>query len=700
MLRSLIQPENELIKLCQSQEWEKVKVLVANSPTEATPSAAACRGLANTALVSAIHNSAPLEVLKVLISTNSDQLMTVRHHRNGNALHEAIKHKASMEVIIFLINQIMKFEQESGWLYTGELKPVTLDLHTLSSKNTVMPSKKEHNYDDIALTAKFDTQCTLFNQIDHLRRTPLHYLVDRFSKESGESRDLVTAIHLLVQVFPPAVAKLDTDGLTPLDICLISPQNTNSLRAMEVEMKVFSLVKMMIKAYPPVAFPSINSAQATVCSGIDMVDMYEGAGIHNLGSFLIVNSRRLLKNTMEGHIAHNTLSHALMHGRHCSTIELLIGASKTKNPSWYTGHLYDWDEFEIEPPDEENESCMTIVSNDFEVPLHIAVTMRSSPEVVTHVVKSGPDASYIPDRCGLTPVCWSWIRFVIDEIEKDNREADDENENIIWTQPIVKSSKRRFLPSNFLDFHADLTDDLLKNVVEFMGVSDSIPASCLRHIHHMNIEKRNLWTKLSCLLPNAAKACAQNEKPNDKLFMNLDKIIHWSPVHAASYINCPRAVLLNAILNSPACLKSEDELGNLPIHYAAACQGYSKTLPIGVTFAPKIVQEKSRVFDIVPLHPDCTKSMNSSMQLPLHIAIDAEKEARVTMKNGNGLRRNRINRLQRMESKRPRIFDKRESIDNSPVLFLVNAYIESLEQPDGRTHLYPFMQAAGKNYYF
>jgi hypothetical protein len=680
MLRSLLQPESELLKLCHSREWQKVKLRCTNSPKEAKPTSSAYRGIANTALVVAIRNNAPLDVVAALIDANTDQLMKVRHHRHGNALHEAIKQRSAIDVVLFLIHKIIKLERESRWLSSGELKPMKLEFGPASVAPHV-----ERKGGDMSLPSRVHTHCTLFNQTDHFRRTPLHYLVERFSKETSGNSSFINAVQILVHAFPPAVGKADTDDLTPLAICLITPKNTSQLQEMEVEMKVFSLVKIMIQAFPSAATPSINSAQANVRSGIDMLYNHEATGgVRGQRSVLVTNARDVLMNTVDGNVSHNLLSHALMHGRHLSTIELLIGASQTSNPSWHTGHIHDWDEFETETeaPKRENESYMAIVSKDFEVPLHIAVTMRASPDVVAHVVQSEPDAASIPDRCGLTPICWTWIRFVIDEIKRADREST--TENAIVAQPTaVKKSKRRFLPNAYVEFNEKLTSDIASSVTEFMNETD------MRRLHHIrdmnnNIERRSLWSKLSNLLPSAAKAFAYNDKTSMNMLGRLDTITQWSPVHAASYISCPRAVLFAALYNCPSqSWKQVDELGNLPIHYAAARQGYSKSLPIGVTFSPHELKERSSVFDLVPLYPDCTKVVNCSGQLPIHIAIDKDKEARMSNSIFN-----------QKEKKRLKRSETKDSIADSPLLFLARADTESLEIRDGKTNLYPFIQAA------
>ena len=112
MLRTLIQPESKLIKLCQAREWQQVIQKLKLSSNEAKPSLSAYRGISSTALIVAIRNAAPLHVIKALVDANNDQLMKVRHHRHGNALHEAINYKSTIDVVLFLIETIIVLERE------------------------------------------------------------------------------------------------------------------------------------------------------------------------------------------------------------------------------------------------------------------------------------------------------------------------------------------------------------------------------------------------------------------------------------------------------------------------------------------------------------------------------------------------------------------------------------------------------------
>ena len=70
MLRSLIQPENVLIKLCQSREWEKVKSLLKTSPSEAKPTPSAYRGITSTALVFSILNGGDGKRFSIIVVFN------------------------------------------------------------------------------------------------------------------------------------------------------------------------------------------------------------------------------------------------------------------------------------------------------------------------------------------------------------------------------------------------------------------------------------------------------------------------------------------------------------------------------------------------------------------------------------------------------------------------------------------------------
>ena len=683
MLRTLIQPESRLVKLCQAREWEKVIQLVTSSPKEAIPSSSAYRGISITSLMVAIRNTAPLRVIKALVDANCDQLMKVRHHRHGNSLHEAIKYKSSIEIVIYLIEKIVDSEKESSWIIRGELRPVHIECqqHNMVATNQKLMQDSSPN--------KLHMHCTLFNQNDSLGRTPLHCLVDRFSKERSPSTDFMKALKLLITAFPPAVGKVDSEGLTPLDMSLITPQSTpNSLRGMEIEIKIFSLVKIMTDIFPSAAAPRINAAQAPLLKGT-----------HDVIEF---NVRQLLvsMNNMHGAISHNTLSRALMHGRHLSTIELLIGASKTPDPSWYTGQLQDWEEYDDESEHDqyqgENESCMAIVSKEFEIPLHIAVTMKAETEVIARLVEAKPESSTILDKHLLSPICWTWIRFVMDEIQ--SRGTDPGNEFTASRRSVVKASRRRFIPSTFMTVYDEVTEKALEEAKEIINNFSS--AIAIQKVSK-SVEKRSLWSNILNLLPNAARFISSHDKEK-RLFGSLSALkkgdIEWGPIHAAAYFDCPKGLLLSAIKNIPHGVKEVDQYGNLPLHYAAARKGYSKSIPIGPNGNLKDLSEDSNVFELVEFFPGGTMVKNSVGQLPLHIAIEEEKKLCSSEREKQRLKTRLFKASMGIEgNKRHRISTSNANLENSPLLCLVMADIDSLEQRDSVTNLYPFMQMAARS---
>ncbi len=705
MLRSLIQPESKLIKLCQSREWNKVIQLASALPKEAKPSSTAYRGIANTALIVAIRNTAPLKVIQALIDANSDQLMKVRHHRHGNALHEAIKYKSSIDVVLFLIETIVVLEKEVVWVNRGELRPVHIECKQSKNKRQISSQGLEESNDSSSTSSsafsssfaqsnkRLHTHCTLFNQNDSMGRTPLHCLVDRFCKGIGPSKDFINALKLLIIAFPPAVGKVDSEGLTPLDISLITPNSMlTTLRGMDIEIKIYNLVKIMIDAFPSAAASRFNAAQASVFTATS--DVIES----NVQQLL------LTMNNTSGTIAHNTLSHALMHGRHISTIELVLGAAESPNSSWCTGQLEEWEEYEDHHRDEDDDrdpkvngehaSCMAIVSKEYEVPLHIAVTMKASPDVIARLVEYKPEATTVLDRCLLSPICWTWIRFVIDEIESRGNEPGDEGSSTRTIRSTVKASRRRFIPNSFMTVQKEMTENMIQNVIEI--ISNRPGTASIEQKMRGSIEKRSLWSNLLTLLPSAAKVTSNRKGTNERLFgsakCNADQYV-WDPVHAAAYLECPKGVILSAIKNRPQSLKEADKYGNLPIHYAAACRAYSKSVPIGVRNSREDLVEESNVFELVAFYPNSTKVKNIFGQLPIHIAIEEEKKR---SSDRDSFKARLLKAQLGLDDKNKRQRTLKKNFEKSPLMCLVRADIDSLEQRDSVTNLYPFMQVAAR----
>lgn len=165
MLRRLIPNESLLIRLINQREWEQVKLRLKECKEEAVPTHSAFRGIAPTALVLSLRNKAKLDVIQALVDANIDQLIQVKHHRNGTALHEAIRINVDIDIVLFLLRKVVKYERSLKWKARGELMPMTIDCgnnngHGSRSPNAVtdFPVESSNN--------AYHVHSTLLNQSD------------------------------------------------------------------------------------------------------------------------------------------------------------------------------------------------------------------------------------------------------------------------------------------------------------------------------------------------------------------------------------------------------------------------------------------------------------------------------------------------------------------------------------------------------
>lgn len=410
---------------------------------------------------------------------------------------------------------------------------------------------------------------------------------------------------------------------------------------------------------------------------------------------MISNIHHTYVNSIDGNISMNPLSHAILHSRHASILESLLESSKLASNCWYTGQLESKSSCEDEHAIKE---CMTIVTRDFEVPLHLAVTMRSPLQVISLLLNAAPSAVNVSDRCGLTPLSWIWNRHILDHIDMERR-AQERNENANThnlsttntTRRIhssVKASKRRYLPHAFISTYDNESNQLANGMKHLANSSNaSVTTTVTNHEELSDI--------LSLLLLHAATTLgkAQGQESTHQILSNLGSQTSWPLLHAACYVPCPRPIALVILINllnevnqshsikHPA--KLQDSLGNLPLHYCAASQNYERNYPIGVTCTPTPILDPPLILDILSLFPEGTRIRNADKQLPLHVAIENEKKERKEdmSLNGNGLL---------SSTNRQRLRQRHYSILSA----LIRAYPEALDKRDGKTKVHPFQQAA------
>lgn len=692
MLRSLFSPETYLNSLIKEKRWEEVKQRLQTHPLDAKPNHSVQRGISPSSLACAVGEGATVDVIAAMISA-CPELIAMKHYRSGNILHIATKYKGTVEVILYLTNEIIRYERKNRWISRGELKPIDILYRGGSPHSTIYID------DDDSMRNRLHTHHTMFNQNDDLGRTPLHCLMYRAALLYREDlRDgFALATSKIVAAFPPAVGKKDGDGFTPLDIILTAPKLSapNHESEMELELRIFRLCSILIEAYPnAVWISSFSHAKSDVYNRIkspfhtslehSLHTTYPESinfGGNQSASYAIVKGRQILSNSFQGTIELNPVSHALLHDRHISTIELLTEAIKYSNTSWHTGHIDDWDESQSDHsnPSSIKQYNLAVVTRDFEVNMHLAVTMRCSRDVLKHLIHVAPESLLVKDRCGLTPIDWLWIRFITDIIHRDGQISQGSEHN--FEQPKVKISSRRIIPNDFIPFVEKRCLNILNALQRFFSDSTcQVRSLDIAANHTREEEEYDFWTKLNGLLPVAAGLFAKEDQSG--VINGINNVSEWNIVNAAAYMNVPRYVLLRAVSLNPNELMLQDAIGNLPIHYTAARSGYKKTLNIGVRSEIQELIEKSPIFDLLSLCPGATQIANQYGQLPLHIAIEKEKYD--------------LRRASDMNA--PKSLNN-NAFENSIVVTLSRTNPASLEHKDGLTGLYPFMQAATEDEY-
>lgn len=103
--------ETELVRLCQQKSWSNARIRASTNPTEAKPTHSARRGIGNTALALAVRGGAPLDIVRTICEADVDQLIAVKHCRRGTVLHEAVRYRAGLDVVNYLVDVVSRHEE-------------------------------------------------------------------------------------------------------------------------------------------------------------------------------------------------------------------------------------------------------------------------------------------------------------------------------------------------------------------------------------------------------------------------------------------------------------------------------------------------------------------------------------------------------------------------------------------------------------
>ena len=168
-----------------------------------------------------------------------------------------------------------------------------------------------------------------------------------------------------------------------------------------------------------------------------------------------------------------------------------------------------------------------------------------------------------------------------------------------------------------------------------------------RHNTLDHAQKTQFWNTFTLMIHAAAKATSTN------CFEGQPSLLH-----CICKIPCPLAVVVMALERNKHNVTCKDAFGRLPLHTAAGRSGYSIHVPIGIPSVNHAIEEESPVHTLLHEFPQGARVTDVHCQLPLHFAIEANSSVEV--------------------------------IDD-----LLRHHPDSLERRDGKTLLFPFLQAVG-----
>ena len=533
----------------------------------------------------------------------------------STALATAVRHQAPRQVIELLL--IANFHQIGV---------------THVSRGSVLHEALKHRVDDDVLECLVRTaiqyeqtgpsdKLSLLGCKDELGRTALHYMVDQVIRvlDRGERNHSTWSIfRTLVQAYPYAVQVMDADGNTPLVLLLLIPRFTEYTGGLELEGEVFRMVQLMASLCPP---------SAAVSRRLPRPWHYQ----HKLTDDF--------QRGVQGEGVPIPLSCAILHGRCMDTVKVLLEANRRIGVN----------------------ACRTIVTHYREVPLHIAVSMRCSSELLITLLEEERDVLGVADIHGLMPLDWMWIRHVLDWCSTTDPFA-----------PIMVS-RRRYLGNNFLEWHERVSNQYLGLDASMEDSPNPVVRDWTRRL------KDDMLKRMATVLPPMAavffKEYMDDTMIEGEYYVYNEEDRPWPVLHAACFLNCPLSMVRLALQSSPGHIRCKDlMMGRLPLHHAVSRGGYSVTYPIGVSCHLRSIQEISPARLVLESFPGACSVTDGFNRLPLHVAIDASKQ-----------RHDLEATFENIEA---------TPCHNDDIDLLLQVYPNALERRDGVTKLYPFMQAA------
>ena len=746
--------EPELIRLCRTRQWNSAIVRVLQNPSEAFVSFFPH----GTAFATACRYSAPTQVIASLVDTIKSHMQEYPEMRScnplrinaggrGTPLHEAVSNEElDLNCLRILIhaddvnlndnNDGSNPHEGAGGLTSaaGEIfPPPAIRAQDVDGQIPLhlMIRRVFRSCPRPAPSTGANMESTSVETGDADRASATSNGIESTNSPDNYDSTLLSILSELIEAYPQGCMIPDHREYeeTPLVLALkaslyaqyrISPYNSrhdppldsNRLWNNMLEHRIYTVVKMILTAYPLAA----NHVAAT--SGYTM------------------------------------LHSALFHGRCARTVSILMDAARRvqtqSDERVAREHITNIARGQRLNPG----SAMTMMNTTLslpnlivqpnipqgEVPLHIATMRGDVLETIRLLVNQGPRAVYACDLQGRTPMLWLWIRYCStkystreevqfmrwDHIQIESREysceevehsvsflhmryvPEDYISREVWKWNMVVWFLRPWLAKLPRDDASTGLESLFSSLNKLQGGDaprcssrgsgeahddDDDPDDCELITYRQQVcaspEEAGallLWEKALHML-RACSACTSSPAVPQKT-----TVLHV----AASHPCVPSSFVHIALSLYPQFVKSRDHLGRLPLHCAASRTVYKwKPFPLvaaaslqtqgGIGWRPrklKIISERT-VATILDACPEAVRVYDNSNRLPLHYAIEAV---------------GRTTSVHKAEVSYHDYLTEDDDMDlwNAFLEPLLKAWPDSVDRRDGVTKLYPFMQAAAK----